>query len=67
MIGVGQWVLEKVELGGIDRFNYVLADATRSLTSSFRRSHTGVLTHNMVAIIFGLVALFIIMAITTMG
>jgi NADH-quinone oxidoreductase subunit L len=67
MIGVSQWVLEKVELGGIDRFNYVLADATRSLTSSFRRSHTGVLTHNMVAIIFGLVALFIIMAITTMG
>jgi hypothetical protein len=67
MIGVSRWVLEKVELGGIDRFNYVLADATRSFTSSFRRSHTGVLTHNMIAVILGLVALFIIMAITTMG
>ncbi len=67
MVGVSRWALDKMELGGIDRFNYVLSDATRSLAGSFRRSHMGILTYNMVAVIFGLVALFIIMVIATVG
>ncbi|MEM3737254.1 MAG: NADH-quinone oxidoreductase subunit L [Candidatus Bathyarchaeia archaeon] len=56
-----RWVLENVELKGIDRFNYLLAGATKGLASSFRRSHTGVLSYNMVAVVFGFV--FFLLAI----
>jgi NADH-quinone oxidoreductase subunit L len=54
------WVYGAIENGIIDRLNYVVSDGAQRLSQSFRPSHTGVLSYNMSALLFGLVGFFII-------
>jgi hypothetical protein len=67
MIGGCMWALKKIELGVIDRFNYVLANATAGFSNSFRKTHSGILTHNVEGIILGFVVFFLLLALTVMG
>jgi len=47
------WLLKSLELGIIDKFNYVLASVISKFSNAFRRTHTGVLTYNVVGIVLG--------------
>jgi len=44
------WIYQKIELGLIDALNYTLVKIVVSFTNMFRKTHTGVLRHNLVAI-----------------
>ena len=60
------WLLNNLELGIIDKFNYVLASAVRAFSNSFRKTHTGVLTYNVIGIILGaaiILSLFVLIII----
>lgn len=46
-----------VELSGIDGLNYVIADGAVRVSSAFRKTHTGVLSYNMMVVGFMIVAL----------
>jgi NADH-quinone oxidoreductase subunit L len=56
-----QWL----ELGGVDRFNYLMADAAVAVSSRFRKTHTGVLSYNMILIVLTFVLM--ILAILCLG
>jgi len=38
------------ELSGIDNFNYLVADGAVGLSSRFRKTHTGILSYNMILV-----------------
>jgi len=59
LIGISRWSLKNIELAGIDRFNYSLADAAKIFCNAFRRTHTGVLTYNFIAMVIGITALLL--------
>ncbi len=48
--GAYKWVEKK----GIDAFNYVLARAAYSFSGAFRKTHTGYLNYNMLALLAGI-------------
>jgi len=52
-----------VEAGGIDRFNYVLADGAKDLSHAFRRIQTGVHSWNMVLLLLGAVVLLLLLVV----
>jgi len=45
---------EHVELGGFDRFQYILADVVTQISSRVRKMQTGVLSHNMLMFLLGM-------------
>ena len=47
----------KLELGGIDVLNYSIASATTSFCQRFRKTHSGILSYNMLAVSIGIVLL----------
>ena len=49
------------ELKGIDALNYFIADLTTSFCRYFRKTHTGVLSYNMLAVLIGMVLLIVLM------
>jgi len=51
--GGGSWLLKNLELGVIDKFNYLLASAASRFSNVFRRTHTGVLTYNIIGMVLG--------------
>ncbi|MEA2090172.1 MAG: NADH-quinone oxidoreductase subunit L [Thermoproteota archaeon] len=53
---------ERLELN-IDALNYFIADLTTSFSRRFRKTHTGVLSHNMLAVFMGIVLLIILLFI----
>jgi len=55
-----------VELGGIDGFNYLVADGAVGLSSRFRKTHTGVLSYNMILVGFAFV-LFLVLSLYVGG
>jgi len=59
-IAFSNWALKYIEQKGIDRFNYVLADAAKGLSNRFRRTHTGVLNYNIIGMIAGFILLLIL-------
>jgi NADH-quinone oxidoreductase subunit L len=59
-ISFSNWALRYIELSGIDKFNYVLADAIKGFSNRFRRTHTGVLNYNIVGMIIGFILLLIL-------
>jgi len=67
MIRGSLWTLKKLELGGIDRFNYLLAEGSRGLCSRFRKSHTGILNYNIIGIVLGFVLIVILVALIAVG
>jgi len=66
-VNFSRWALRNIETKGIDRFNYVLAQAASGAANRFRRTHTGILNYNMVAMILGLTVLLIILSRAAMG
>jgi len=66
-IGVSGWILRNVELQVIDRFNYALASAAAWFSNTFRRTHTGILTYNVVGMVIGFTILLILLARIAMG
>ena len=66
-INFSRWALRNIETRGIDRFNYVIAQAASGAANRFRRTHTGILNYNMVAMILGLTVLLILLSRIAMG
>lgn len=66
-INFSRWALRNIETRGIDRFNYVIAQAASSTASRFRRTHTGILNYNIVGMILGLTILLILLSRIAMG
>ena len=60
-------LLRYLEIGGIDRFNYVLVDGFRGFCSWFRRSHTGSLNYNIALMILGLLLILLFLGVTIIG
>ena len=52
---------KRLELGGIDAFNYFIANHITSFCQRFRKTHTGGLSHNMLAVFIGIVLLMILL------
>ncbi len=51
---------EYAELSGIDRFNYLIADGAVGLSSHFRKTHTGILSYNMILVGFAFILLLVL-------
>jgi len=49
------------ELRGIDALNYFIANLTISFSQHFRKTHTGVLSYNMLAVFAGIILLIILL------
>ncbi len=54
------------ELNGIDRFNYLVANGAVGLSSRFRKTHTGVLSYNMILVGFAFI-LFLVLSLYVGG
>ena len=54
---------ERFELGGIDTLNYLVANVTTSFCQHFRKTHSGVLSYNMLAVSVGIVFLIVLIFI----
>jgi len=52
---------KKLELGGIDALNYLIAQNTVKFCQTFRKTHTGVLSWNMVWVMLGITLLSILL------
>jgi NADH-quinone oxidoreductase subunit L len=59
--GLGNWLLNVFEAKGVDRFNYIIVEIAQRFCTWFRKSHTGLLTYNLLGLTAGLVLLIIIM------
>jgi len=66
-VNFSRWALRNIETGGIDRFNYVVAQVASSTANRFRRTHTGILNYNIVGMILGLTVLLILLSRIAMG
>jgi NADH-quinone oxidoreductase subunit L len=67
LIGLSGWILRNVEIRVIDKFNYALANGAAWFSNAFRRTHTGILTYNVVGMIIGVTILLILLARVAMG
>ena len=54
-------VLKSLELGVIDRANYLVAAGVRAFSSAFRKTHTGLLNHYVIAVIAGLLLIVLLL------
>lgn len=61
VVALSQWAYPRIELGGFDAFNYRFAGHVASLSEKFRGTHTGILSYNMLAVLFGIVLLAILL------
>ena len=52
---------KRLELRGIDAFNYFIANHITSFCRRFRKTHTGALSHNMLAVFIGIVLLIFLL------
>jgi len=60
---VSEVAYEKLELGGIDAINYLIANVTTSFCQLFRKTHSGILSYNMLAFSVGIVLLIVLIFI----
>ena len=67
LIGISGWILRNVEIRVIDKFNYALANTAAWFSNAFRKTHTGILTYNVVGMIIGVTILLILLARIAMG
>ena len=67
VIGVSGWILKNIETQVIDRFNYALAGTVTWFSNGFRKTHTGILTYNVVGMLVGFTILLILLARIAMG
>lgn len=64
--GLSDLLYKYAELAGIDKVNYLVADGAVGLSSRFRKTHTGILSYNMILVGFTLV-LFLVLSLYTGG
>jgi hypothetical protein len=64
---VSGWILKNIETQVIDRFNYALAETVTWFSNAFRKTHTGILTYNVVGMLVGFTILLILLARIAMG
>ena len=53
-MSLSNYLHEHVELGGFDRFQYILADVITQISSRVRKIQTGMLSYNMVMSLLGM-------------
>jgi hypothetical protein len=53
-ISLSNYLHEHVELGGFDRFQYIVADVITQISSRVRKIQTGMLSHNMLMFLLGI-------------
>lgn len=53
------WVYQRIELGLMDALNYAIVELAVSFSKTFRKTHTGVLSHYLIALQGGVVILLL--------
>jgi len=66
-VGICRWLSSNVELKAIDGFNYLVASAGSKLSDVVRKTQTGVLTSNIVAMLMGLTIILLILFRVAIG
>ncbi|MFQ6064610.1 MAG: NADH-quinone oxidoreductase subunit L [Candidatus Bathyarchaeia archaeon] len=61
VVSLSQWAYPHLELGGFEAFNYKLAKLIGYLSGKIRKTQTGVLSYNMLAIPLGIVILVVLL------
>ena len=61
VVSLSQWAYPHLELGGFEALNYKFAEAVAYLSNKIRKTHTGVLSYNMLAISIGIVLMVILL------
>jgi NADH-quinone oxidoreductase subunit L len=61
VISLSQWAYPSVELGCFERFNHKVSDNATKLSEKMRRTQTGILSFNMLGVLFGTVLLAILL------
>lgn len=61
VVSISRSLYENVELKVLDAFNYCVANLTIAFCQRFRKTHTGVLSYNMLAVIIGIILLLILL------
>jgi NADH-quinone oxidoreductase subunit L len=59
--GLAKGMYKHIEVGIIDRFNYLLADATTDLSKFFRKIQTGVHSWNMILLLLGTLIMLVLL------
>ena len=60
VVSLSQWAYPHLELGGFEAFNYKFAKVVTYLSGKIRKTQTGVLSYNMLAIIVGIVLMIVL-------
>ena len=60
-VEIAEGMFKYVEEGGIDRFNYAVADGFQDLSRAFRKLQTGVHSWNMILLVIGALALILLL------
>ncbi|MFQ6095164.1 MAG: proton-conducting transporter membrane subunit, partial [Candidatus Bathyarchaeia archaeon] len=58
---LSQWGYPSIELGGFEEFNRKVAEKLTRLSGKLRETQTGVLSHNMLIMLFGIVMLLVLL------
>jgi NADH-quinone oxidoreductase subunit L len=66
-IGICRWLSNNIELRAIDRFNYLVASAGSKLSNVVRKTQTGILTSNIVAMLLGVMIILMILFRVALG
>ena len=61
VVSLSQWAYPHLELGGFEALNYKFAKAVAYLSDKIRKTQTGVLSYNMLAIPIGIVLMVILL------
>jgi len=61
VVSLSQWAYPHLELGGFEALNYKFAKAVAYLSNKIRKTHTGVLSYNMLAIAIGIVLIVVLL------
>ena len=61
VVSLSKWAYPHLELGGFEELNYELARIIAYFSDKIRKTHTGILSHNMLALPIGVVLLVILL------
>ncbi|MDH5780915.1 MAG: hypothetical protein OEZ29_10020, partial [Candidatus Bathyarchaeota archaeon] len=61
VVSLSHWAYPHLELGGFEALNYKFAKAVAYLSNKIRKTHTGVLSYNMLAISIGIAVMVILL------
>ena len=61
VVSISQWAYPRLELGGFEALNYKFAEAVAYVSDKIRKTHTGMLSYNMLAIPIGITLLVILL------